>query len=268
MAPPLRNNPYTLLQNINRLRAAGRVKHLPPSYPALHLVPTTPLPPKGLPPSHTGAFQPEITIVRDTVKRQHPQTYKPHYFTKPEKIVYEEDIIRDAFYKWHPLELNIPRTLVMSETEIRQNVQRDWSTIYGGRPKELVTGEHVVQHTLFLMQAQKLSRHKAYKVALSAFYEARAAVEEAERRERAEKFERLTQELDELNRKERLQKVEEAWKECHPHSARFLEWEQESLAQGAQYAEKMMEAQRLREDTMQKMAQYEKRNLAAQAEAA
>ncbi|KAJ3156364.1 mitochondrial ribosomal small subunit component [Geranomyces variabilis] len=201
MAPPLRNNPYTLCKNIDRLRAAAprgpRSAPLPPWYRAVAQHPPAVFTPKGVDPVHTGLFHPASssssssqlassestpTTARELYKRADPRTYKARYIVRAPPITYPEDEIRQAFYKWHPLELSKPRTLVEDEQTL---TWRSWENIYGGKHADNtwtyvpVTGESVVKHTLYLMSRKEnpLSRHEAYQTALRAFYEARAKID-------------------------------------------------------------------------------------------
>ncbi|KAI9103268.1 mitochondrial ribosomal protein S25-domain-containing protein [Phlyctochytrium arcticum] len=196
MAAPLKNNPYTLVKNVNRLVATGRLKRPPAWYGAVKLYPQATFTPRGIPPVELGAFVPSTSsksqankelqpYTHKTAQRPDIRTYRPHYYVRPNQIVYPEDEIRAAFYRWHPLELARPRTLVEREDEIGN---RDWSTITGGKPGRDVVAENVVQRTLCLMQPHKdastgkkfpgLPRHQAYQQSLREFYAERAVREE------------------------------------------------------------------------------------------
>lgn len=259
MSPPLRNNPYTLTKNITRLRQAGRIRHLPAWYHPLTLHPPTQFTPTRIIPTETGAFQDSSPIEpRDPYKRQDPKTYRPHYVTKPPQIVYPEDEIRKAFYRWHPLELYRPRTLVVGEEDLKQ--ERDWSTIYGGRPKTVVSGESVVQHTLYLMTHQRLTRHQAYHRALKAFYKARAAQEEEEHAarlaaEQAALAESTSKEIMDMEKDldlvdsestERIvsskEKEDAEWFAKRPLTKTFMEWEEAELAESRKYEQEVADA--------------------------
>jgi small subunit ribosomal protein S23 len=58
----------------------------------------------------------------------------PKNTTKPPRIVYEEDEIRDSFFRQHPYELTRPKNLDVDYTEVH------WDTIYG-TPKQDLCGE-------------------------------------------------------------------------------------------------------------------------------
>jgi len=58
---------------------------------------------------------------------------KPSKMFKPQQIVYEEDSIRQDFYKDHPWELARPRILL--ETDGKDGQKCDWSKLrQPGRP--------------------------------------------------------------------------------------------------------------------------------------
>ncbi|KAI8913966.1 mitochondrial ribosomal protein S25-domain-containing protein [Powellomyces hirtus] len=299
MAPPLRNNPYTLCKNIDRLASAGRVRNRPAWYKAVSMYPPARFVPKGVNPVEVGQFQP-VTIgsahatsaiqqqPKDLYKRGNPRTYRPQYVSSVPLITYPEDELRQAFYRWHPLELHRPRTLVEDENTLRR---KDWSTIWGGKhadgtpAKVHVTGESVVQHTLYLMQRPEklggpLIRHEAYQEALRAFYAAREQLDQAAqvRREQMQlAAETAAKEEEAQLAMEQLEKGEESMEAVdlpteqdkadklywakRPKTARFVEWENEQLAESAEYEEEQRAARSMQEEMRRRMEQYEKRNL-------
>ena len=101
---------------------------------------------------------------------------------QPNRIQYVEDAIRSKFYKEHPWELARPR-LVLENTG-NDASQNDWSKL---QQKGKLSGESVVQRSLWLMNNKALSKQEAYKLACAEFYalrkreavESRIAVEEA-----------------------------------------------------------------------------------------
>ncbi|TPX69333.1 hypothetical protein SpCBS45565_g02616 [Spizellomyces sp. 'palustris'] len=257
MAPPLRNNPYALLKNIDRLSAAGRIHSLPPWYDAVRRHPPATFIPKGATRTETGAFTLDSPIQRASC-RQNPLTYKPHYVSRPSVIVYPEDEIRSAFYKWHPLELARPISLFTREDDLRE---RDWKDIYGGRPDLDVTGESVVQHTLYLITQKNQSRHTAYQTALSAFYKARVEIEE---RQLAAQQAAQKAALEELAADEDLDDIERADKEFwsrRPLTKQFIEWETDELQKSQMWEGKIADAKQAKRDLQLKMEQFEKRHL-------
>ncbi|KAJ3011254.1 mitochondrial ribosomal small subunit component [Thoreauomyces humboldtii] len=311
MAPPLRNNPYTLCKNIDRLTAAGRVRNLPAWYKAVSLYPTTQFTPKGVVPSEIGQFQPPTAAAaatmtsspREYYKRINPRTYKAQYVARVPEIVYPEDELRQAFYRWHPLELSRPRSLVETEHTL---THKDWSSIHGGRDptglhvKVPVTGESVVQHTLYLMsrKVNPLSRHQAYQQALQAFYKARSEMDTEAAKIRAAAWKAAEVAAQEEAAEAKRQADEEALREIDPTadaeattaqlgpqndspeveqvkrdalywarrplSARFNEWESAELADSKVFEDQQRAARSAQEEMRRKMEQYEKRNIVSE----
>jgi len=96
---------------------------------------------------------------------------------KPQQIVYEEDSIRQDFFRDHPWELARPRILL--ETDGKDGQKCDWSKLrQPGRP---LNGESVVQRQLWLMHNKDMDRKTAYDTARKEFYALRHE-EEVERR--------------------------------------------------------------------------------------
>ncbi|KAH6580370.1 hypothetical protein BASA50_000192 [Batrachochytrium salamandrivorans] len=229
----LRHNPLKLPAQILNLQAAGKVATLPAWYAAMQLNPPAAKPLQSVVPSEVGQFQlpngrsliwntQMAAAVRST--RRRAKTLSVHQkevastaaavlavkgrspavidndavqaanlaYSVPE-IVYAEDEIRRVFYKRHPFELDRARCIVEREKGPRV----EWTDIHGGSAFVSLSGESVVQRTLFLMEKaeritvneerskkividRKNQRSVAYKQALSEFYAAR---EEEERRE-------------------------------------------------------------------------------------
>ncbi|KAI8826070.1 mitochondrial ribosomal protein S25-domain-containing protein [Fimicolochytrium jonesii] len=291
MAPPLRNNAYTLCQNVTRLVDAERIKQTPAWYQAVLRFPGAQFTPNGIIPAQQGQFRkptttaspstPFSTTEHNLYKRGN-RNYKPKYVTRPPRIVYPEDEIRRAFYRWHPLELRRPRSLV--ETEETLGV-KDWSTIFGDG--SFPTGESVVQHTLFLMDQQGLTRHAAYQKALTAFYDARGKIDyhrALERREAevlAEQQMLAEEEAEEEAKAANLKladgdgkiqaEAEKMGKDPVKEEMRFwlhkkvtkefVDAEDLQLQDSSAYEEEMSKAKNAQEEIRNKMAQYEKRNL-------
>ena len=82
------------------------------------------------------------------------------YTFKTSEIKYDEDELRDLFYKQHPMEKRRPITFTGDSIVT-------WDTITGTPVQEL-RGENVIQRTLFLLREMEISR--AYKQALKEFY--------------------------------------------------------------------------------------------------
>lgn len=77
-----------------------------------------------------GGLTPAQTLVRTQPlphqQRQNPKgTKKASKLFQPQKITYEEDIIRTEFFKDHPWELARPRMIL--EEDGADSHQRDWS---------------------------------------------------------------------------------------------------------------------------------------------
>ncbi|PQE26169.1 37S ribosomal Rsm25 protein [Rutstroemia sp. NJR-2017a BBW] len=97
---------------------------------------------------------------------------------QPQTIVYEEDRLRQEFYRDHPWELARPR--IVLEDDGRDGQICDWSRIE--QPGRQLTGESVVQRQLWLMHnVPGMTSNRAYDIARKEFYYFRQA-EEIERR--------------------------------------------------------------------------------------
>jgi len=103
---------------------------------------------------------------------------KPSKMFLPQKIVYEEDRLRNEFYADHPWELARPRIIL--EQDGRDGEKRDWSRIeQRGKPLD---GESVIQRQLWLSQnVPGMTLAKAYDQARKEFYALRHE-EDIERR--------------------------------------------------------------------------------------
>ncbi|KAJ1915337.1 mitochondrial ribosomal small subunit component [Tieghemiomyces parasiticus] len=91
---------------------------------------------------------------------------------KPPQIVFPEDQLRRRFYQDHPHELLRPRSVQETTNGVNRT---DWSQLhdpihYPGP----VTGEHVIQHQLYLMRTHRLTEQAAYARAVGQFYRIRA----------------------------------------------------------------------------------------------
>ncbi|KXJ86729.1 37S ribosomal protein S25 [Microdochium bolleyi] len=129
----------------------------------------------------------------EILTRTYPQQHRPQKITsktrkasklfQPQKLTYEEDILRRQFYKDHPWELARPRMIV--ETDGKDAQKYDWSR--GLRqPGMQLSGESVVQRQLWMMyNIPGMTRVKAYDAARREFYQLRQE-EDVERRIAAE----------------------------------------------------------------------------------
>ncbi|KAL3427692.1 37S ribosomal protein Rsm25 [Phlyctema vagabunda] len=130
-----------------------------------------------------GAIPPSEILTR-TQPIQHRDTNlnskvrKPSKMFKPQFIVYEEDRIRQTFYRDHPWELARPR--IVLEEDGKDGQKCDWSKIQ--QDGKRLSGESVVQRQLWLLQnAQGITNAQAYDIARKEFYALRHE-EEVERR--------------------------------------------------------------------------------------
>ncbi|KAL1898914.1 mitochondrial ribosomal small subunit component [Sporothrix stenoceras] len=107
-----------------------------------------------------------------------PGMRKPRRTYMPHKILYEEDELRQTFFKDHPWELARPRVLI--ETDGKDALRFDWSKglVQPGFP---LSGESVVQRQMWLMHAGGMTKEQAYDSARREFYALRHK-EDVERR--------------------------------------------------------------------------------------
>ncbi|CAK7272747.1 mitochondrial ribosomal small subunit component [Sporothrix epigloea] len=107
-----------------------------------------------------------------------PHMRKPRRTYRPQQITYEEDGLRQTFFRDHPWELARPRVIL--ETDGKDAQRYDWSK--GLRQEGLpLCGECVVQRQMYLMHSSGLSKDQAYDVARREFYKLRH-LEEVEKR--------------------------------------------------------------------------------------
>ncbi|CAI4217190.1 unnamed protein product [Parascedosporium putredinis] len=134
-------------------------------------------PPRGIPFSTTS---PAETITRTPavqLREVNKKQKRPRNVYRPQRIVFPEDALRQAFYKDHPWELARPRMIL--ELDGKDSRLLDWSK--GVRqPGMALSGECVVQRQLWLME-NGLPKDEAYDKARKEFYALRHE-EEVERR--------------------------------------------------------------------------------------
>ncbi|KAI9751688.1 MAG: hypothetical protein M4579_005953 [Chaenotheca gracillima] len=137
-----------------------------------------------------GKIPPAQTIVRTQPVQHHerPKKVKSKKASKqfkPFPISYEEDRMREQFFKDHPWELARPRVVLENDGKDGQKI--DWSQMK--RPGRRVDGESVVQRQLWLLhndpsmnpaRAYDLARHEFYDLRHQEDVERRVAREEAE----------------------------------------------------------------------------------------
>lgn len=127
----------------------------------------------------------ERTTQSVATKKRSDMRRSKHLY-QPNEISYEEDRLRDQFFRDHPWELARPRLLV--ETDGNQHANADWSTGLE-QPGIPVSGESVAQRQLWLLENKPdIEVPEAYDIARKEFYAIRRrqqiaqriAVEEAE----------------------------------------------------------------------------------------
>ncbi|KAI8927784.1 mitochondrial ribosomal protein S25-domain-containing protein [Entophlyctis helioformis] len=191
MTVKLKNNPFSFTTQLLNLQAAGKTNAmLPPWFAAMQLHPPAPKPQSQVIPADAQQFQ--QPDARQTLwKRQMADAhrisrrsrvsaaYKPHMVRSAPEIVYAEDQVREVFYRRHPFELDRPRVLA---ERLDRLGRVKWTSIHGGDARVPLSGESVVQRTLYLMSKEGglLSRHEAYAKALGEFYAERAEEERKE----------------------------------------------------------------------------------------
>lgn len=101
-------------------------------------------------------------------QRSPKTTRKPSRLFAPMPITYEEDLLRQRFYRDHPWELARPRVLV--ETTGDSHASADWSRGLE-QPNIPLSGESVVQRQLHLLQSvPDITESEAYDIARREFY--------------------------------------------------------------------------------------------------
>ncbi|KAJ3116645.1 mitochondrial ribosomal small subunit component [Nowakowskiella sp. JEL0407] len=166
----LSHNPFTILENFDRAAPPTKNPAVKPAwYAAVQLHQPAAVSLRTVDPLETGQFIPtgyvanmarERLLEATSPKRRqksHHLKYKIQHFSKPLEIRFPEDDLRDRFYKQHPWELHRPVVILETDETLNACTARDWSTIYGGNySTHGVTGENVVQHTLYLQNVPKL----------------------------------------------------------------------------------------------------------------
>ncbi|KAK7755777.1 mitochondrial ribosomal small subunit component [Diatrype stigma] len=126
------------------------------------------------------AIPPSETVIRPLPpqhKTANPRARRASRMFQPQQLVYEEDALRQQFYREHPWELARPRMII--ETDGKDSQRYDWSK--GLRqPGMPLCGECVVQRQLYFM-SNGLGRDEAYDKARKEFYALRQE-EQIERR--------------------------------------------------------------------------------------
>lgn len=116
--------PQRVHQTTTQLLNAERISSTPPWYNVV------------------GSITPAQTLVRTqpvphTRPRKGPRTKKASKLFQPQKIGYEEDMLRREFFKDHPWELARPRMII--EDDGRDSHKTDWRQIQ--QKEKALTGE-------------------------------------------------------------------------------------------------------------------------------
>ncbi|KAJ5232451.1 37S ribosomal protein S25 [Penicillium chermesinum] len=128
-----------------------------------------------------GSSQPQ-TVFEVQEKRRKPK--KASRMFQPVELRYEEDELRQEFFRDHPWELARPRVLV---EPTKNRFQHDWSRMK--QPGKRLDGESVVQRQLWLLNnVPDMTKSAAYDIARREFYRLRLQ-EDIERRIAAEEAE-------------------------------------------------------------------------------
>ena len=138
--PRIPNNPATLLRNIDRAIKANNIQHKPAWVNAVKLIPPSVSNLGTCIASEVGAFNPNsLTSPHGASSSRRKFANYDGIYRRPPKIVYPEDEIREAFYRWHPFELDRP--MVVRETMGSLNPKTFKDGIAGPEKKWIVTGE-------------------------------------------------------------------------------------------------------------------------------
>ncbi|KAJ1563758.1 mitochondrial ribosomal small subunit component, partial [Nowakowskiella sp. JEL0078] len=286
MKIPLKNNPFTILDNFDRAMVRTNIVK-PAWYAAVQLFPPGEIPLRTvnplehgnyLPPSHTvQLIKSQLMNAVSSKRRQKSKNFKQLLFSRPLKILYPEDSLRDRFYRQHPWELNRPIEIIETDESIAES--RDWSTLSGGnKPTKVISGENVIQHTLYLVRNSDIKLDDAYEKVLAEFYQTRAR-EEIEvmkrREERVQELEDLYQKASNEYAKEnagqlhvmdtsseRLGKHQEDIKKIsRPWTYRFNKLEEENLALSDEYQKEMRKKASERRVMQEKAKIYDQSNI-------
>ncbi|EPY52631.1 ribosomal protein subunit Rsm25 [Schizosaccharomyces cryophilus OY26] len=112
-----------------------------------------------------------ITPLYSTKVRKSKNANKEMYH--PQSIHWPEDRLRKKFYQDHPWELARPQ--IITENDGNDHLYCDWSQL--DQPRKALTGENVVQRTMWLTQNKKMDVQSAYDQARHEFYNLRAKQE-------------------------------------------------------------------------------------------
>lgn len=230
----LKRSPYELMKNVDQQIKSGKMSQNPAWYGAMKLVPMAPMPSAYEDTTQSGAFAKTDNSIQEsqtffslssTRRIQKRKNISVMPVRMCEEIEYPEDRIRSKFYSSHPFELNRPRSLIDDDYSL---VNRDWSSIHGGNIEAPVTGESVVQYTLYLMSKNggSMTEEDAYAKALQDFYQAR---KDEEIREREESKLRKTKPVVSLGESEISEAVQGAIEDLETLESKSIKHKSESI---------------------------------------
>jgi small subunit ribosomal protein S23 len=138
----LKVHPYDIHTQIYSKVAAKKINALPSWINAMKMYPMASLPLRSIVPNQSGAFvaaDADMLMHKaqlDTAFSRNKKNPKAYVRTPP-LIVYDEDRIREVFYRDHPFELDRPR-IALEDLE-KLNVK--WTDIFGGASRIALSGE-------------------------------------------------------------------------------------------------------------------------------
>ena len=245
----LKRSPYDLIKNINQKMNSGLLSEKPAWYGAMKLVPMAPMPSAYEDTTKSGAFAKTDHSIKEsqlafssstTRKIQKRKNISVMPVRMAQEIQYPEDRIRSKFYSTHPFELERPRSIIDDEYSL---LNRDWSSIHGGNIEAPVTGESVIQYTLYLMSETggSMSEDAGYNKALEEFYNVRKEEEIREREESKLRKNKPVQE--EISVQGAIQDLEALESMSIKHkSESILKLEQSEIEDGELFAQEKFEA--------------------------
>lgn len=142
----LKINPFQLPQYAQRRVDAGKME-APIWSKVMGSVPMAPITLRTCIPTDIGAFvlpgtadvvwKRQIQLSHNHARTNQNNLMQQYHITVPNKIVYDEDLIRMTFYRDHPFELDRARVLFSNDSKL----DTKWVDIYGGESKIQLSGE-------------------------------------------------------------------------------------------------------------------------------
>ncbi|KAJ8242767.1 hypothetical protein LV156_000377 [Aspergillus fumigatus] len=179
-------------QTALRQHAAGKIRAPPKWLDVVARIPPAQVLVRNQAPQHQlvrqrvktlpGTSKPQVVF---EVQEKRIKPKKASRMFLPTEIKYEEDQLRQEFFRDHPWELARPRVLV--ESTGKDSEHYDWSRLQ--QPGKRLDGESVVQRQLWLLNnVPDMTKSAAYDIARREFYRLRLQ-EDIERRVAAEEAE-------------------------------------------------------------------------------